>query len=146
MTRLKPLFDLDPGIKLKPISDVDSITLALVHHWAKDTSVFPSERQRVQVPAIWNLCGGTGARPGEFVDATVSLKSDTSKPGQDLNRLNPWDDANNPEFLPESNDHRDGDRPKALCYEDVRMYIVRVKNTSRSNTLCNSTYYSDCLC
>jgi hypothetical protein len=132
MTVLKPLFNLDPGIKSKPISDVDSITLALVHHWAKDTSVFPTERQRVQLPAIWNLCGGTGARPGEFVDATAALRVDASKPGRDSGWRHPWDDAENPEFLAESNGHQDGERPKALCYEDVRIYIVRVKNTSQS--------------
>jgi hypothetical protein len=121
---LKPLFNLNPGIKSKPILDVDSITLALVHHWAKDTSVFPTETQQVQLPVIWNLCGGTGARPGEFIDATAALRINASKPSQD--------DTKTPKFLAESNGHQDGDRPKALCYENVHIYIVWVKNTSQS--------------
>ena len=37
-------YNLDTMVKSKPVSGFDTLTLALIHHWGKDTSVFPNER------------------------------------------------------------------------------------------------------
>lgn len=104
---LKERFNFDPTVKSKPVSDIDSLALALSHHWRRDTSMFPSERQRLQVPAVFLLCAGTGARPGEFVDASV--------PNPNQSEV-----TNNPNF-------QEGNRTlcKALCSEDVRIFLIR---------------------
>lgn len=110
---LKERFNFDPTVKSKPVSDIDSLELALSHHWRRDTSMFPSERQRLQVPAVFPLCAGTGARPGEFVDASV--------PNPNQSEV-----TNNPNF-------QEGNRTlcKALCSEDVRIFWSAMKVIAR---------------
>ncbi|KAG9230108.1 hypothetical protein BJ875DRAFT_488278 [Amylocarpus encephaloides] len=40
-------YDLDITVKEKPILSIDDLLLLLNHHWARDTSTFPTERHRV---------------------------------------------------------------------------------------------------
>ena len=39
------MYNLNATVKLKPVLDINSLTLALIYYWGKDTSVFPNERQ-----------------------------------------------------------------------------------------------------
>ena len=88
--------------------------------------MFPNERQRLQVPAVYLLCAGTGARPGEFVDASVTLKG-KRKRISDMWGPNPWDNPDNFDFQGGNHEREHGKRSKALCYEDVRIFLVRVE-------------------
>jgi hypothetical protein len=47
--------------------NVDDVYLVQHHHWALDTSVFPDERQRLQLAFIILLCAYTASRPGALV-------------------------------------------------------------------------------
>ena len=40
----------------------------------------------------------------------------------------PWDDPDNLDVREEKNEKEGGTRSKALCYEDVRIYLVRVED------------------
>lgn len=52
MGPLKEEFGLDPTVKPKPVMGVDDLLLVLIHHWAKDQSGYPIERQRVHPLSI----------------------------------------------------------------------------------------------
>jgi integrase len=47
----------------------DDLVLLLTYHWAQDTSIFPTEDQRLALAAIMLLLIYTGCRPAELVDA-----------------------------------------------------------------------------
>lgn len=49
---------------------VDDLLLGLTHHWARDTSVFPTEDDRLDVPTIMLFQAYTACRPAELVDGT----------------------------------------------------------------------------
>jgi hypothetical protein len=51
---------------------VDDLLRVLLYHWAKDTSVFPNERQRLQLATILLFAAYTSSRPAELVDAEAS--------------------------------------------------------------------------
>ncbi|KAH6696617.1 hypothetical protein BKA61DRAFT_622814 [Leptodontidium sp. MPI-SDFR-AT-0119] len=67
-------FELDITVKEKPVLGVDDLLLLLNHHWARDTSTFPTERHRVQFALILLLLFATGCRPAELVDAKKKKK------------------------------------------------------------------------
>jgi hypothetical protein len=54
---------------------VDDLLLGLTHHWAQDTSVFPTEDDRLDLPTIMLFQAYTACRPAELVDATKSRGS-----------------------------------------------------------------------
>lgn len=51
---------------------VDDLLLGLTHHWSRDTSVFPTEDDRLDVPTIMLFQAYTACRPAELVDGTKS--------------------------------------------------------------------------
>lgn len=106
--------------------NMESLAFAFIHKLAKDTLVFPHEMHRVKVPAGYLLCAGTGAGPGEFVDASAKLKR-KKKRASDLLGPNPWNDPNNSNFQERNNEEEDRTRSSALCREDVCMYSVQVE-------------------
>ncbi|KAL9111830.1 MAG: hypothetical protein Q9187_007868 [Circinaria calcarea] len=53
----------------KPMLGADDLILLLTHHWVWDTSIFPTEHQRLTLAAIMLLLIYTGCRPAELVDA-----------------------------------------------------------------------------
>ncbi|KAG9232492.1 FluG domain-containing protein [Amylocarpus encephaloides] len=69
-TVLKDDFDLDTTSKPKPVVGPDDLLLLLVHHWARDESVFPTEDDRHDVATIMLFDSYTGGRPAEFVHAS----------------------------------------------------------------------------
>lgn len=59
--------------------NVDDVFLVLYYPWAKDTSTFADERQRVQLWFLILICAYTGSRPGALVHVrrnTEVLSSD----------------------------------------------------------------------
>ena len=49
------------------------------------------------MPAIYLLCGGTGVRPGEFINALVTLKENKTQ-NSDWWGPDSWDDLDNFDF------------------------------------------------
>ena len=60
-------YNLDTTTREKPVMNVDDIYLVLHHHWILDTSVFPDERQRLQVALLLLLSAYTATRPTTLV-------------------------------------------------------------------------------
>lgn len=115
------------SVKSKPVLGVDDLLLLLTSHWARGKFTFPTERQRVQFALILLLAAYTGCRPAELVDASKSVN--TGKPATVKDQ---WDDLDSVQY-DDSGDNKDAmsgaksasARCKALCYEDVRLLIVR---------------------
>ncbi|EDN94544.1 predicted protein [Sclerotinia sclerotiorum 1980 UF-70] len=129
----------------KPVLGADDLILLLTHHWARDTSIFPTEDQRLALATIMLLLIYTGCRPAELVDAgKVKSAIDRDQIYEDDN----WDEEyegldetkdddptyENPEpwIDPKVSDCNDKDDEevltqeyKAFCYEDIRLWIVR---------------------
>ncbi|TVY12529.1 hypothetical protein LARI1_G009432 [Lachnellula arida] len=116
-------FGLDNTVKSKPVLGVDDLLLLLNYHWARDTSTFSTERHRVQFALILLLLFGTGCRPAELVDAKKKRK-DT-----DFDNDNPDnDDLEDDAFegnATMSGVHENIRQFDAICYEDVRLLVVR---------------------
>ncbi|KAH7364055.1 hypothetical protein BKA65DRAFT_603155 [Rhexocercosporidium sp. MPI-PUGE-AT-0058] len=151
-------YDLDITVKEKPVLGVDDLLLLLNHHWARDTSTFPTERHRVQFALILLLLFATGCRPAELVDANKKKKM-RRWPGLEDDDIcdgdvddNGFEDAEvgaDADFgfddhdsavadLGSENDGNGSDDDvamsdvetelrqfDALCYEDVRLLVVR---------------------
>ena len=135
----------------------DDLLLLLTHLWARDTSIFPTEDQRLALATIMLLLMYTGCRPAEMVDAQKVKGQDKAK-GKATNRQQEdnndnWDsgyesmdesggddpvyDNPDPSTNPNDTDYDDtnvGDasnltrKYKALCYEDIRLWIVQNPN------------------
>ncbi|KAF7865656.1 hypothetical protein EAF04_005822 [Stromatinia cepivora] len=131
---------------VKPVLGVDDLILLFIHHWVRDTSIFPIEDQRLAFTTIIFLLIYTGCRPAELVDAgKVKSAIDYDQTYEDNN----WDKEyeglddtkdddpiyKNPELWVDSKvsdcDDKDDEEEvlireyKALCYEDIRLRIVR---------------------
>ena len=134
-------FELDITVKEKPVLGVDDLLLLLNYHWARDTSTFPTERHRVQFPLILLLLFATGCRPAELVDAkkkrrTPSLDDDEAGADADFGFDDDHDSAIADLDSEIDDDGSDDDvamsdveaelrQFDALCYEDVRLLVVR---------------------
>lgn len=51
---------------------VDDLLLGLTHHWSRDTSAFPTEDDRLDLPTIMLFQAYTACRPAELVDGSRS--------------------------------------------------------------------------
>ncbi|KAH7377243.1 FluG domain-containing protein [Plectosphaerella cucumerina] len=119
---------------------------------AYDTTIFPSERHRIQLAACYKIMSYTGARPAELVDnerrkpydgstqklfgsKVITLPDDVCRAEEEE------DDDVDDDPLPDEKSRRlDGlllaetkgrGRPKALCYEDISLMIVRHPGTGQ---------------
>jgi hypothetical protein len=140
----KDEFDLRREKTAKPVLGADDLILLLTHHWARDTSIFPTEDQRMALATIMLLLIYTGCRPAELVDAAKRKATSREQAYEDDNwdsgydssdgvkdddptyeNPEPWADPNDADY----NDEYDDDTPtreyKALCYEDIRLWIVQ---------------------
>lgn len=72
---LKVKFELDNTSKTKPVAGPDDLLLLLVHHWARDESVFPTEDDRHDIATIMLFQSYTGGRPAEFVHSSKGKAS-----------------------------------------------------------------------
>jgi len=140
-------------MKAKPVLGADDVLLLLTHLWARDTSIFPTEDQRLTLATMMLLSIYTGCRPAELADAskraggkTTSRKRPHIEAWDAVNDLDedecvdeeegldepnyqrqePWDNKNDTEY---DDDYFDPDTVereyKSLCYEDIRLWIVR---------------------
>lgn len=73
---LKPQYGLDMSLTPKPVLSTTDIRTILDYHWAQDLSVYPEERQRLQVPTAilfgtymnggacrWRVIGSNAIKP-----------------------------------------------------------------------------------
>ena len=115
---------MDRTVKSKPVLGVDDLLLLLNCHWARDKSVYHTERQRVQYALILLLLFGTGCRPAELVDAKRKRRDN---PGSDDEDLEGDVDMGGVEGGTRLYD--------ALCYEDVRLLVVHDPDNSVRDVL-----------
>ncbi|KAH8882112.1 hypothetical protein GQ53DRAFT_753940 [Thozetella sp. PMI_491] len=140
---LVPRFDLRaPNIDGKPVLNVDSLRVILVFNIAYDTSIRPLELQRLNDAGCYMIICYTGVRPAELVHNQRKPPKDGSlKELFGAKAVMETDDD-----VDEEPDDPDSavlcalllqetvrrDRPKALCYEDVLMMVVRHPVTGRA--------------
>jgi hypothetical protein len=115
---------------------VDDLLLLLNHHWARDTSTFPTERHRVQFTLILLLLFATGCRPAELVDARKKTRDDTSSSDNDDGDFGADDSDDSSAYDNDAFNDVDNVRHfDALCYEDVRLLLVRSPNKGERDML-----------
>ena len=142
---LIPRFGLRaPNIDGKPVVSAAELRVILIFNIAYDTRVFPCERQRAHLWACYLLLVYTGARPAELVDSEKKKPKDGS-----AKQLFNWkavmlsNDGDEDDELPPDEVSQKLDnlllqetegrgRPKALCYEDILMMMVRHPETGQT--------------
>lgn len=67
--------DLDLTTRSKPVMSVEVLLIALHYLGASDPSVFPIERQRVQLATIMLVIACTSSRPAALVEASCAAGS-----------------------------------------------------------------------
>ncbi|XP_044716549.1 FluG domain-containing protein [Hirsutella rhossiliensis] len=141
---LVPRFGLRaPNVDGKPVLNVDSLRVILTFNIAYDASTFALERHRIQLAGCYQILCYTGARPAELVDGQRKNPKDGSieelfgsKVVQSTDGEKELDEATDEashqlaELLAQETTKRG--RPKALCYEDIFMMIVRHPATGNS--------------
>ncbi|KAF1738490.1 hypothetical protein CRV24_000416 [Beauveria bassiana] len=142
-TVLIPRFHLRaPNIDGKPVLNVDSLRVILTFNIAYDTSVFSLGRHRIQLTGCYQLLCYTGARPAELVDNERKGPKDGSREilfGQKViqeadsdgsadRMLDKQSKELNKMLLRETIKRG---RPKALCYEDILLMLVRHPATGK---------------
>ncbi|KAI9729333.1 MAG: hypothetical protein M1818_008540 [Claussenomyces sp. TS43310] len=111
---LAVLFDLRREPKAKPVLGADDVLLLLTHLWARDTSIFPTEHQRLAVAAIMLLSIYTGCRPAELVDASKRKREREGDGRRKQKRKRGDDTSDNTKSL-------DGSRKRQQREDDVDM-------------------------
>jgi len=139
---LVPKFQLEsPTLRAKGVTDSGDLLALLSFNFAYDHRIFPNERQRLDVAACYLILAYTGCGPAEIVDGEKPI------PTKDLcwdelfgsqaalpSATNPPEDAS-PDIhskeiakLLELETQCRG-RPKALCYEDIQLMVIRHPDT-----------------
>ncbi|KAL8310446.1 hypothetical protein RB597_010330 [Gaeumannomyces tritici] len=148
---LIPRFGLRaPNIHGKPVVSVAELRIILTFNIAYDTGIFPGERHRINLAGCYVIQCYTGARPAELVHnerpkpkvvkelfgSKVVLSSSADRGESEGG----WDESN--DAAPDKESRRVDEllsaetkgrgRPKALCYEDISLMIVRHPVTRRA--------------
>ncbi|KEY73695.1 hypothetical protein S7711_09571 [Stachybotrys chartarum IBT 7711] len=121
-----------PNIDGKPVIDVNDLLALQVFNIAYDTRIFPSERHRLNLTGIYSILAFTGARPAELVDNEKKKPKDGTWEELWGKKAISRDEENSrllEELLVQETEGRG--RPKALCYEDVSLMVVRDPSTGR---------------
>ncbi|KAI0467045.1 FluG domain-containing protein [Xylaria cf. heliscus] len=105
-----------PDIDGKPVLNVDSLRVILVYNIAYDTPIYPLELHCLNFSGCYQILCYTGTRPAELVDNEKNTKAVMSAEGA-------GGDGEDEEDEEDSSDRRN--RPKALCYENILMMVVR---------------------
>jgi Protein of unknown function (DUF3435) len=107
-------YNLDTTVREKPVMDINDVFLVLHHHWVLDTSVFPDERQRLQLALLLLFSAYTATRPGALVYKV------TNRTKQRVHYLG-WgnDDPDNVDEM-----DLDWEDIKTLYYEDVILVML----------------------
>lgn len=131
-----------PNIDGKPVLNVDSLRTILTFNIAYDAGIFHLELHRINLAACYQLLCYTGVRPAELVNGERQKPKDGSIEklfGQKVVMSSSGDegaetpaDAASAELTKMLSQETTGrGRPKALCYEDILMLIVRHPVTGR---------------
>ncbi|KIX06044.1 uncharacterized protein Z518_04018 [Rhinocladiella mackenziei CBS 650.93] len=107
-------YNLDTGVREKPVMDIDDVFLVLCHHWVLDTSVFPGGRQRPQLALLLLLSAYTATRLAALVYKAINRTKqrehyfgwENDAPGNDDEMDLDWRDI------------------KTLCNEDVTLGML----------------------
>lgn len=128
----------------KPVLNVDNLRVILTFNIGYDTTIFPGERHRINLAGCYQLLCYTGARPAELVDGERQkpkdgsihelfsqnvVHSSSSNSGEDQEI--PADEKSKEVLSLLSKEVLRRRRPKALCYEDIQIMIVRHPTTGR---------------
>lgn len=122
------------GADGKPTMGTNGLYSLLRFNIGYDTKIFPVEGHRVQLAGCWILLATTGARPAEIVDHE-------RKPPKDGCHEELWSPGTAEDANEDDNNIADDDesrvlekmlrqetvdrgRPKALCYEDIKLMVV----------------------
>ncbi|KAK4158599.1 FluG domain-containing protein [Cladorrhinum sp. PSN259] len=111
--RLRP-----PNTRGKDVANADTLMVLQTFNIKYDTGIFSWERHRIQLSGCYLGLAFTGARPAEFVD------------GERKSGNNEYNDKHSSlleELISQESSSRG--RPKALCYEDILLMIVRHPET-----------------
>ncbi|CVL00274.1 uncharacterized protein FMAN_09780 [Fusarium mangiferae] len=133
-----------PNIDGKPVLNADNLRVILTFNIAYDTTIFPGERHRINLAGCYQLLCYTGVRLAELVDGERQKPKDGSIQelfGQNAVQSSSSASSEEQEVLAdEQSKVLNGllcqetvgrGRPKALCYEDIQMMIVRHPATGR---------------
>ena len=140
-----------PNVNSKPVVSVDELRVIQIFNIAFDTGIFPGEWHRIQLSGCYLIMCYTGARPAELVHSERQRPHDVSAVELFGSKVvDAVDPANEREDRDEGLDEPAADetsrrldelplaetagrgRPKALCYEDILMMIVRHPVTGHS--------------
>lgn len=139
-TCLSPRFGLEnPSLRMKTVTDSGDLLALLTFNFACDHRIFPSERQRLDVAGCYLILAYTGCRPAEVVDGEKNIPLDgcwdelfgdqTTPPLEAV----PGDTAGEHHFKEVSRlldlEAQNRNRPKALCYEDIQLMVIRHPET-----------------
>ncbi|KAL8405658.1 hypothetical protein RB596_004496 [Gaeumannomyces avenae] len=132
-----------PNIHGKPVVSVAELRVILTFNIAYDTGIFPGERHRINLAGCYVIQCYTGARPAELVHnerpkpkivkelfGSKVVLSSSADQGESEGRCDESDDATLDEESRRVNEllsaeTKERGRPKALCYEDISLMIVR---------------------
>ncbi|SCO91190.1 uncharacterized protein FRV6_15318 [Fusarium oxysporum] len=161
---LKTEFELDNQPGSKPVASVKEMMKVLVEIWFGETSYFQTEDDRLNCATIVLLQGYTGCRPAELTDATkkrgggnplqefdcsngepmsegdlAGYETDTTEIGgeeEEEETPDEGDQRRRPAATPEVEKEDDRVRlTKALCYEDLTLWIVKDPKGGRRDVL-----------
>nr|ODN82566.1 hypothetical protein L203_05375 [Cryptococcus depauperatus CBS 7841] len=123
-----------PNIMGKPVGDSGDLLALQTFNIAYDRGIFAQERHRIQLAGIYGLLASTGCRPAELVDNEKKAPDDgTMEALFSNNTLGscplPTDDDEKQLRNLLTREATDRGRPKALCYEDIKLMIVRHPET-----------------
>jgi hypothetical protein len=126
-----------PNSSGKDVADAGDLLALQTFNFAFDTGVFALERHRIQLSACYLILAYTGARPAEIVNGEKKKPKDGSweelfgpKAIEGTSKGDGHDEAGLLEKLISQQTTNRG-RPKALCYEDILLMVVRHPETGR---------------
>ncbi|KAJ3498203.1 hypothetical protein NLG97_g1302 [Lecanicillium saksenae] len=109
-------YQLDTSVKEKPVMDVDDVYLVLHHHWVHDTSVFPDERQRIQLALMILIQAYTATRPRVLAYKKLSKEAI-------YDHYFGSDEEGQPKYAEEWDPKEDDF--KTICYRDVKLVLLK---------------------
>ncbi|KAL8377037.1 hypothetical protein RB595_007934 [Gaeumannomyces hyphopodioides] len=125
-----------PNVAAKDVADAGDLLALLTFNIAYDTGTFSGERYRIQLSACYLALAYTGARPAELVDGERRSKTDGCYqelflPNASREPLLDGGSAVLEDLLSQESNNRG--RPKALCYEDISLMVVRHPETGKDD-------------
>jgi len=149
--KLVPRYGLyAPTLRIKTVTDSSDLLALLSFNLAYDHRIFPSERQRLDVTTCYLILAYTGCRPAEVVDGEKSKPLDGSWEElvgyedsmllEDLSDDEPVDEYSKKIAQLLECETQSRGRPKALCYEDVQLMVIRHPVTGRETLTMSITF------